>query len=68
MFLRRYARTCKKLGNMSGMGCENAVLPSDGLAFCTTLFFLIFKSAKRVIGDVPQKTIKSKLNTAALRR
>ena len=43
-------------------------LPSDGLAFCTTLLFFLFISAKRVIGDVPQKTIKSIPNTAALRR
>ena len=66
--LRSYARTWKKLGNMSSVGCENADFAERRISVLLDFIFLLFISAKSVIGDVPQKTIKSILNTAALRR
>ena len=53
---------------MSGMGRENADFAERRISVLLDIVFLLFISAKRVIGDVPQKTIKSILNTAALRR
>ena len=53
---------------MSGMGCENADFAERRISVLHDFVFLLFTSAKRVTGDVPQKTIKSIPNTAALRR
>lgn len=53
---------------MIGMGCENAVFAERRISVLHDFVFLLFISAKRVIGDVPQKTTTSIPNTAALRR
>ena len=53
---------------MSGMGCENADFAERRISVLHDFVFLLFTLAKRVTGDVPQKTTTSLLNAAALRR
>ncbi len=53
---------------MIGMGCENANFAERRISVLHDFIILLFISAKRVTGDVPQKTTTSIPNTAALRR
>ena len=50
------------------MGRKNADFAERRISVLHDFIFLLFITAKRVIDDVPQKTIKSIPNTAALRR